>query len=249
MTAALSALGLEVKYLDRARSFYESTLGRVPTRRTDSRVEYPVGDTCLRLRRGKTTPRGGLHVHYAFEAPAEDYEGWKRRLAALDPEEVSFGSYRSLYVDDPDDHCVEIGGKNRTDAAEDTDEPANTGGTELRLTGIFEVVLEVTDLGRSEGFYQTLGFEAVDRGEDRRRVRLRGPSGPREPFDLELWEPQLGLADARGGVHVELGIRVEDPVGRANELVELGNCHETNPGPSSTSVVDPDGHRLRLHPT
>lgn len=221
MLTALSRLGLEVKYLDRARAFYEGRLGLDPHLVTEQIVIYPVGETHLALRRPRNTPRGGLHTHFAFTTPAAEYDDWMADLSDLDPEEHTFGSYRSLYVDDPDDHCVEIGG---------IDGDAHGTG----LTGIFEVVLEVEDLGRAEEFYTALGFNVVDRGDERRRVRLRGP------FDLELWEPQLGLADARGGVHVDLALVVDDP----KEAVEAVDQWATE----TTVVVDPrdDSESLRV---
>ena len=197
MLTSLRHLALEVKYLDRARNFYEDRLEFAPARTTETETVYRVGEAALVLRRPSAVPRGGLHVHYAFTAPADEYDGWGERLGDLDLDEHQFGSYRSLYVDDPDDHCVEIGG---------------IGDEGTGLTGIFEVVLEVGDLDAATATYRELGFEPVDRGGGRRRVRLRGP------FDLELWEPQLGLADARGGVHVDLGFGTDDPEAAADAV-------------------------------
>lgn len=208
MLTALDRLGLEVKYLDRARAFYEDRLGLDPADVSETAVTYPVGETSLVLRRPSGVPRGGLHTHFAFTTPAEEYDEWLADLADLDPEEYTFGTYRSLYVDDPDDHCVEIGGiddAGDADGGDGAETEGTNGSDESGLTGIFEVVLEVEELARAEAFYLALGFDVVDRGDERRRVRLRGP------FDLELWEPQLGLADARGGVHVDLALGVADP--------------------------------------
>lgn len=227
MLTALDRLGLEVKYLDRARAFYEERLGLTPERVSETAVTYTIGDTDLVLRRPTGVPRGGLHTHYAFSTPKDQYDDWLADLSDLDPDEYTFGSYRSLYVDDPDDHCVEIGGIDNSESGDDTG-----------LTGIFEVVLEVEHLARSEAFYTALGFEVVDRGDERRRVRLRGP------FDLELWEPQLGLADARGGVHVELSLAVEDPAEAVAAVI--GWCDEPvavrHDGKRGLRVRDPDCH-------
>jgi catechol 2,3-dioxygenase-like lactoylglutathione lyase family enzyme len=235
MLIGLTRLGLEVKYLDRARTFYEGRLGLDPTTVSETAVSYPVGETDLVLRRPSGVPRGGLHTHFAFSTPAAEYDAWLADLADLDPDEYTFGTYRSLYVDDPDDHCVEIGGVDGDGNDEGGDEKAN-------LTGIFEVVLEVEDLARAEALYTTLGFDVVDRGEERRRVRLRGP------FDLELWEPQLGLADARGGVHVDLAFAVDDP-DVAVETVDEWVSDPVVVGEGSTDtrrlrVRDPDCHSL-----
>ena len=134
-------------------------------------------------------------------------------------------------VDDPDDHCVEIGGVD-----EASTESAATENDTPPLTGIFEVVLEVADLAAAESRYAALGFEVVDRGDERRRVRLRGP------FDLELWEPQLGLADARGGVHVDLGLRTDDPAASVSALGDSVVSRESVDG--GVRVRETDGHWL-----
>ncbi|MDL5360571.1 VOC family protein [Halalkalicoccus sp. NIPERK01] len=220
MLDSLRWLALEVKYLDRARDFYTTRLDLPVERESDTEVALGAGETELILRRPTRVPRGGLHTHYAFSAPAEEYDGWWDRLEDLDPDEHVFGSSRSLYVDDPDDHCVEIG---------------EVGGGS-GITGIFEVVLEVADLDRAEDFYADLGFEATDRGSDRRRIRLAGP------MDLELWEPQLGLADARGGVHVDLGFGTPDPEGAADRVADRACAVESLE--DGVRVLDPDGHYL-----
>jgi catechol 2,3-dioxygenase-like lactoylglutathione lyase family enzyme len=230
MLTGLSHLTLEVTSLDRARDFYADRLGLPVARESDTEMAFRVGDTTLRLRRPTAVPRGGLHVHYAFTTPEPAYDDWAARLADLAPAEHQFGAYRSLYVDDPDDHCVEIGGIG-------DDEPRTSAGTDAPpLTGIFEVVLEVAELAAAESRYVALGFEVVDRGEERRRVRLRGP------FDLELWEPQLGLADARGGVHVDLGLRTDDPDAAAAALGDDVVTRESVDG--GVRLREADGHWL-----
>jgi catechol 2,3-dioxygenase-like lactoylglutathione lyase family enzyme len=244
MLSALCHLALEVKYLDRARAFYADRLGLSPARETDREVAFPVGDAELVLRRPVGVPRGGLHVHYAFSTPKGRYGAWQKRLADLDPEEHEFGSYRSLYVDDPDGHCVEIGDNGE-------EEPGTAGAGDAvgaeetaerpPLTDVFEIVLEVESLDAAVSLYRALGFEPYDRGTNRRRVRLSGP------FDLELWEPQLGLADARGGVHTDLALRTDgEPsaaVAAVEDRVSGPERVETSHG-SGLRVRDPDGHYL-----
>ena len=223
MLTGLRHLGLEVKYLDRARAFYVDGLDLDPVRETATELAFEVGATELVLRRPAGVPRGGLHVHYAFETPRREYDEWYDRVAdtGTDVEEHQFGSYRSLYADDPDDHCVEIGGR----------------GTEgSGLTAIFEVVLEVASLDSAVERYETLGFETVDRGGDRRRVRLNGP------VELELWEPQLGLADARGGVHVDIGFETPDPDAAADAVAACPGAREAVEG--GVRVRECDGHAL-----
>lgn len=223
MLTRLAHLALEVKSLDRARSFYVDRLGLDPVGDDDAELAFDIGGATLVFRRPTGVPRGGLHTHYAFSTSKAAYDSWHDRLAPLDPAEHQFGSYRSLYVDDPDDHCVEIG-----------DNAADTAGD--GLSRLFEIVLEVTDLDAAEERYTALGFEVVDRGESRRRVRLSGP------FDLELWEPQLGLADARGGVHVDLGFFVDD-ADAAVDAIEADVC-ESLPAENGRRVRDADGHVL-----
>lgn len=221
MLSGLGHLGLEVKYLDRARSFYRDRLNLTVGHETDTAVELQVGETTLVLRRPRTVPRGGLHTHFAFSTGEDAYGSWLDRLSDLDPDEHTFGSHSSLYVDDPDDHCVEIGGFE---------------GEGSGLSGVFEIVLEVENLQTAERTYRALGFEPVDRGETRRRVRLRGP------MDLELWEPQLGLADARGGVHVDLGFEVDDPAAAADAVADWTDRRERIE--RGLRVRDDDGHYL-----
>jgi catechol 2,3-dioxygenase-like lactoylglutathione lyase family enzyme len=237
MLTGLSHLALEVKHLDRARDFYAGRLGLSPVHESDAEVTFRVGDANLRLRRPTAVPRGGLHVHYAFTTPESAYDDWRARLADLAPEEQQFGTYRSLYVDDPDDHCVEIGGIDGERAASNAADRAQSDGAPP-LTGIFEIVLEVADLAAAEARYTALGFEVVDRGEKRRRVRLRGP------FDLELWEPQLGLADARGGVHVDLGLRTDEPESAVAALGDEVVARESVE--NGIRVRESDGHWVTL---
>lgn len=221
MLDSLDWLALEVKYLDRAREFYTGHLDLPVERESDTELVLRAGETELVLRRPTRVPRGGLHTHYAFSTPPDEYDDWWARMEDLDPDEHTFGSARSLYVDDPDDHCVEIG---------------EVDGAGSGLTGIFEVVLEVADLAPAEEFYADLGFEVVDRGDDRRRIRLSGP------MDLELWEPQLGLADARGGVHVDLGFGTADPDGAAERVADRARAVEGLE--EEVRVLDPDGHYI-----
>lgn len=222
MLSALTHLTLEVKYLDRARSFYAEHLGLDPVETSEREVVFRVGETDVVLRRPDGVPRGGLHVHYAFSTGAEAFDTWNERLSPLSPVTFDFGGSRSLYVDDPDDHCVEVG----------TVADAEVGDT---LVGVFEIVLEVERLPDAVDRYQTLGFEVVDRGSDRRRVRLHGP------VDLELWEPQLGIADARGGVHVDVGFVADDPVAAARAVAPDADLERLDGG---VRVREADGHVL-----
>ncbi len=223
-------LALEVKSLDRIGSFYREHLSVPVVSRTDREVTLDVGDGSeLRLRRPDGVPRGGLHTHYALSCPSDAYGTWWDRLdETFDLLEVDFGDMQSLYFYDPEGNCVEIGGR---------DGPA--GSSERTLSGIFEIVFEVESLPDAEAFYTDLGFDIVDSGKSRQRTRLTAG-----PFDIELWEPHLGLADARGGVHVDVGIGASDPEAAADAVGDRTTKRETID--EGVRVRDPDGHYLTL---
>jgi catechol-2,3-dioxygenase len=246
MLSGLRWLALEAKYLDRAREFYETHLDLSVDDERDGEVVFDAGGTDLVLREPGAVPRGGVHTHYAFATPPGRYAAWRERLSqSFDLTEFDFGGSKSLYFYDPDGNCVEIGGcgereaRSASDEAsgeEQSDDPRVDG--DAPITDVFEVVFEVEDLARAESFYRALGFEVVDRGGERRRVRLGGP------VDLELWEPQLGLADARGGLHVDVGFTADDPAGAVEPIRdEACAVEELDDG---LRVRDPDGHYLTI---
>lgn len=107
------------------------------------------------------------------------------------------------------------------------------------VDGLFEVVLEVESLEPARVFYERLGFEVVDQGGERQRVRMTTGA-----VDLELWEPHLGLADARGGVHVDWGVATDDPES-LSERVSKDALNVDNVERGSR-IRDPDGHYLTL---
>ncbi|GAB7018188.1 fosmidomycin resistance protein [Halostagnicola bangensis] len=226
MLTSLAWLGLEVKYRSPARRFYEETLSMTVRSERANELVVEAGETDLLLRRPTGVPRGGLHTHYAFSIPSETYDDWWDRLEPdYDLEEVQFGSAKSLYLYDPDGNCVELG-------QSDVNGPG--------IDGIFEVVLEVESLERAESLYADLGFETVDRGNERTRARMDGPMA------LELWEPQLGIADARGGVHVDLGFETADPEAAVAAVADrVCRLEPVESEDSETMAVrDPDGHHL-----
>lgn len=225
MLDGLRWLALEVKYLDRAQSFYEAFLDLDVRSTSEREVSLAVGETDLVLRRPQGVPRGGLHTHYAMSIPRGEYDSWSERLdGRFDLVEHSFGDSKSLYFYDTEGNCVELG----------QSDVAGPG-----VDGMFEVVFEVENLDPAQSLYERLGFETVDEGDERERVRMTAGS-----FDIELWEPHLGLADARGGVHVDVGIATEN----AGEIVkdvreEVSGVTEMSDG---YRLRDPDGHYLTL---
>jgi hypothetical protein len=217
MLAGCRYLALEVKYLDRAQSFYEAFLDLDVREERDGEVALAVGDTDLLLREPGAVPRGGLHTHYAMTIPETEYDDWYDQLdQRFDLVEHTFGDARSLYFYDTEGNCVELGENAAADAG---------------VSGLFEIVLEVEAMERA--------LEVVDRGEERKRVRLTTGD-----LDLELWEPHLGLADARGGVHVDFGINCDDPSGVADTVADDALAvTDTDDG---VRIRDPDGHYLTL---
>jgi catechol-2,3-dioxygenase len=113
------------------------------------------------------------------------------------------------------------------------------------VTGISELVLEVTDLERARDFYRDLlGFEETFYGEGRegRCWYLIGESAR-----LGVWTPQVGLAGGRGGAHVHFAFHLpRAELDRLRErLVERGAEVE---GPIQLGadraiyITDPDGN-------
>jgi hypothetical protein len=225
MLGGLNWLALEVKYLDRAKSFYEAFLELDVRQETEQETALAAGETDLILRAPGDVPRGGLHTHYALSIPREEYDTWHERLdGRFDLVEHTFGDAKSLYFYDTEGNCVELG----------QSDVAGPG-----VDGVFEVVFEVEDLPRAQSRFASLGFEPVDEGDGRERVRMTAGE-----FDIELWEPHLGLADARGGVHVDVGIEAEEPAAVVEAAGDrMAAVTETERG---YRLRDPDDHYITI---
>jgi catechol 2,3-dioxygenase-like lactoylglutathione lyase family enzyme len=112
------------------------------------------------------------------------------------------------------------------------------------VTGISELVLEVSDLEASRQFYRDIiGLEETLHGERRegRYWYLIGDSAR-----LGLWTPQVGLAGGRGGTHVHFALRVGDEeierlTKRIGGRVEIEGPMQLGPG-RAIYVTDPDGN-------
>src|ERR687894_2218700 len=98
------------------------------------------------------------------------------------------------------------------------------------VTGISELVLEVSDLDRARAFYRDeLGFEETLYGEGRegRYWYLVGDTAR-----LGLWTPQTGLAGGRGGAHVHFPFHVFDEGGdRVRDRLMAAGGEGGGPGP------------------
>jgi catechol 2,3-dioxygenase-like lactoylglutathione lyase family enzyme len=117
------------------------------------------------------------------------------------------------------------------------------------VAGVSELVLEVSDLERSERFYaDVLGLPVIERWPHRNAVWVLAGA-----TRIGLWEPQVGLEGSRGGAHVHFAMQLpDDQFDALVEALRESGCevpvHEFGPlspnAPASRSayVTDPDGH-------
>jgi len=117
--------------------------------------------------------------------------------------------------------------------------------SEPPVSGISELVLEVSDLEEARRFYRdVLGFVETLYGEgaEGRYWYLVG-----ETARLGLWTEQVGLAGGRGGAHVHYAFSVPDEeVDRLKKRIESAGAEVEGPirlGPGrAIYVTDPDGN-------
>ena len=113
------------------------------------------------------------------------------------------------------------------------------------VTGISELVLEVSDLEDARRFYRdVLGFEETLYGEgaEGRYWYLVGQTAR-----LGLWTEQVGLAGGRGGAHVHYAFNVSDSeIDRLKSRIKEAGSELEGPiqlGPGrAIYVTDPDGN-------
>jgi len=117
------------------------------------------------------------------------------------------------------------------------------------VTGVIELVLEVSDLERAEAFYtEVLGLPVVERWPSRDASWvLAGETR------IGLWKPQVGLAGGRGGTHVHYAMHIDerDYDAAVARLRERGYEPEEHPftryeNSRAAFVTDPDGHVVEL---
>jgi len=113
------------------------------------------------------------------------------------------------------------------------------------LSGISELVLEVSDLEAARRFYRDrLGFEETLYGEGRDdRVWYLVGSSAR----LGLWTPQAGLAGGRGGDHVHFAFQLrDDDLDPLRERLTAAGVRVEGPiqlgADRAIYVTDPDGN-------
>jgi catechol 2,3-dioxygenase-like lactoylglutathione lyase family enzyme len=113
------------------------------------------------------------------------------------------------------------------------------------VSGISELVLEVSDLDAARRFYRdVLGFEETLHGEgaEGRYWYLVG-----ETARLGLWTEQVGLAGGRGGAHVHYAFNVpDDAIDDLKDRIAPAGAEVEGPiqlGPGrAIYVTDPDGN-------
>lgn len=121
----------------------------------------------------------------------------------------------------------------------------------IPVSGVNELVLEVLDLDRAEGFYAgVLGFPVVERWEGTAVWVMAG-----ERTRIGLWLPHIGLGQGRGGVHVHYAMHVaaadfDAAVARLREHGHEVYVHDHSGyghGRGRASyVTDPDGNVVEL---
>jgi catechol-2,3-dioxygenase len=113
------------------------------------------------------------------------------------------------------------------------------------VSGISELVLEVSDLDAARRFYRDLlGFEETLYGEGRddRLWYLIGSSAR-----LGLWTPQVGLAGGRGGAHVHFAFQLpRDALDPLLERLRAAGVEVEGPiqlgADRAIYITDPDGN-------
>jgi catechol 2,3-dioxygenase-like lactoylglutathione lyase family enzyme len=121
----------------------------------------------------------------------------------------------------------------------------------IPVTGVNELVLEVLDLDRAEGFYAgVLGFPVVERWQGTAVWVMAG-----DRTRIGLWLPHIGLGQGRGGVHVHYAMQIgaDDFDAAVDRLREHGHevyVHDHSGyghGRGRASyVTDPDGNVVEL---
>jgi catechol 2,3-dioxygenase-like lactoylglutathione lyase family enzyme len=122
-----------------------------------------------------------------------------------------------------------------------------------RVAAVSELVLEVSDLDRSERFYtEVLDLPVVERWPHRDAIWVLAGA-----TRIGLWMPQVGLEGSRGGEHVHFAMQVaEDDFesrveamrahGHEVPVHEFGPLADGAPPTRAAYVHDPDGHLVEF---
>jgi catechol-2,3-dioxygenase len=120
--------------------------------------------------------------------------------------------------------------------------------SDIPVSGVSELVLEVADLEAAERFYAgLLGLPVVERWPDREAIWVMAGDRTR----IGLWRPQVGMFGGRGGVHVHFAMHLPDDAYDAavRTLRDRGAevAEHAFPGAGRAIYVDdPDGNVVEL---
>lgn len=122
--------------------------------------------------------------------------------------------------------------------------------SEIPVTGVSELVLEVVDLEAAEAFYSgLLGLPVVVRWPDREAIWVMAGARTR----IGLWRPQVGMFGGRGGVHVHFAMHLppeafDVAVSALRERGAEPTEHEFSGygGSRAAYLDDPDGNVVEL---
>ncbi len=126
-------------------------------------------------------------------------------------------------------------------------------GGGIRVSGVCEIALEMSDLEAGERFYSgLLGFPVVERWTSRGGA-IWVMAG--EQTRIGLWKPQLGLGGGRGGVHVHYAMHIAEPEYSAavqrlrdagHEVLDHDHSKYGHGRGRAAYVTDPGGHVVEL---
>ena len=116
----------------------------------------------------------------------------------------------------------------------------------IPVTGINELVLQVTDLEAAAHFYgEVLGLPETARSDERAWFAAGSRSR------IGLWRPQVGIAGGQGGEHVHYAMHVpeehyDSSVERLRGLGFAPHEEDFEENGKAAYVTDPDGHVVEL---
>jgi catechol-2,3-dioxygenase len=120
--------------------------------------------------------------------------------------------------------------------------------SEIPVSGVSELVLEVVDLEAAERFYAgLLGLPVVERWPHREAIWVMAGDRTR----IGLWRPQVGMFGGRGGVHVHFALHLPEEAydGAVRTLHERGAEPAEHAFPGAGRAIyldDPDGNVVEL---
>jgi len=223
MLTGLDWLALEAKYLEVAGTFYEETFGLTCRERGADELVFAAGDTDLVLRRPAALPRAGSTRTLRSRSPrpstttggtASTTTTTSRRRALAPPDR----STCTIPM------ATASNSVNRTSRGREST-ASSRSSSRSRISSARRPSTRISDSKRST------------------RATTESASDSTGRWPSSSGEPHLGIADARGGVHVDLGFETDEP---AAALEAVRNRIGSLERESNENVVvrDPDGHFL-----